>query len=171
MNATPITSETKPTKTDPSAPPDSPEVIVFPPVLFVSAILIGVALQIMWPIPLWKALPVRIAGGALVMLGFTMLATAFRAMGRAGTNVHPGKPSTAIVSDGPYRFTRNPIYAGNTLVYIGLSLIFNVFWPLVSLVPFFILLDWGVVRREERYLEAKFGWDYSDYKARVRRWI
>ena len=92
-------------------------------------------------------------------------------MRRAGTNVRPDKPTTAIVKDGPYRFTRNPIYLANTVLYVGVTLLFNAFWPLLTLVPFFLLLHWGVVRREERYLEARFGETYLDYKSRVRRWF
>ena len=92
-------------------------------------------------------------------------------MRRAGTNVDPGKPSTVIVDEGPYRFTRNPIYLANTLLYVGLSLVFNAVWPLLTLMPSLLLLHWGVVLREERYLEGKFGEAYLAYKRRVRRWF
>lgn len=153
------------------APEDSPGVIVFPPILFLGAIVTGVLLQILWPVTLFKALPARIIGGVLVILGGTTVVTAVRRFRRAGTNVRPNQPTTVIVREGPYRFTRNPMYTGNMVAYVGLSLLCNVFWPLVSLVPFFLVLYWGVVRREERYLEAKFGDAYRAYKSRVRRWI
>jgi protein-S-isoprenylcysteine O-methyltransferase Ste14 len=160
----------EPTNADSTAP-DSPGVLVFPPFLFIGALLLGVALQLLWPVHPWAALPARIVGGILVVIGASFAIPAFRRMRRVGTNVHPAKPTTVIVSDGPYRFTRNPIYVANTALYIGLTLLFHAFWPLVSLVPALLILHWGVVRREERYLEAKFGEPYLAYKARVRRWL
>jgi len=150
--------------------PDSPGVIVFPPLLFVSAILLGATLQLLWPIHPWGRLS-RIIGVMLAVAGATSVISAKKGMRRVGTNVHPGEPTTAIVTDGPYRFTRNPIYLGATMVYLGLTLLFNAFWPLPALAPFFVLLHWGVVRREERYLEAKFGKTYLAYKGQVRRWL
>ena len=150
---------------------DAPKVIVFPPVLFLSALILGVALQFVRTIHLWKGLPARIAGGALVVLGLATIISAKNRMRRAGTNVNPGEPTTAIVTDGPYRFTRNPIYFGGTVAYLGLSLLFSAFWPLLTLIPFLALMHWGVVLREERYLEGKFGDSYRNYKAQVRRWL
>jgi protein-S-isoprenylcysteine O-methyltransferase Ste14 len=158
-------------QTSPSAPQDAPGVIVFPPVLFLGPLLLGFGLQLKWPVHLWPALPARIIGGILIAISASIALPAFSRMRRAGTNVHPGKPSTVIVSDGPFRFTRNPIYLANTVLYLGLSLVFNAVWPLLTLVPALMLLHWGVVLREERYLEAKFGEAYVAYKARVRRWF
>lgn len=166
-----ISTETAPKRDATFSAPDSPGVIVFPPILFLGAVVLGVALQWVWPIHLWAALPARIAGGLLALMGGTMAISALRRLRCAGTHVHPGEPTTAIVSDGPYRLTRNPIYVGNTSAYLGLALLFNVFWPLPSLIPFLLLLHWGVVLREERYLEAKFGESYRMYKAHVRRWL
>ena len=150
---------------------DSPGVLVFPPLLFLGPLLLGAVLQYLWPVHFWPALPARIVGGILAVLGGMFAVPALRGMRRAGTNVHPGKPTTVILSDGPYRFTRNPIYLGNTGLYLGLTLLCHAFWPLVTLVPALLVLHRGVVRREERYLEAKFGEAYLAYKARVRRWL
>ncbi len=166
-----ISTETAPKRDATFSAPDSPGVIVFPPILFLGAVVLGVALQWVWPIHLWAALPARIAGGLLALMGGTMAISALRRLRCAGTHVHPGEPTTAIVSDGPYRLTRNPIYVGNTSAYLGLALLFNVFWPLPCLIPFLLLLHWGVVLREERYLEAKFDESYRMYKAHVRRWL
>ena len=90
---------------------------------------------------------------------------------KAGTQVETVKPTTAIVADGPYRFTRNPIYLGMMLSLIGLAIAFNTLWLLIALVPFYFVIRHGVVAREEAYLERKFGSVYLDYKQRVRRWI
>jgi protein-S-isoprenylcysteine O-methyltransferase Ste14 len=94
-----------------------------------------------------------------------------RVMRAAGTNIRPDLPTTAIVSDGPFAFTRNPLYLTLLVLYaaIGVAAASPPF--LVGLVPFFVVLRFGVVAREERYLEAKFGDVYRGYKARVRRWI
>jgi protein-S-isoprenylcysteine O-methyltransferase Ste14 len=107
---------------------------------------------------------IALASGVLAQWGA-------RTMRRAGTNVLPNKPSLAIVTDGPFRFTRNPLYLTNAIFYVGLTFIFNTVWPLLLLVPMLFVVDWGIIRREERYLEAKFGGDYLAYKVRVRRWL
>ncbi len=90
---------------------------------------------------------------------------------RKGTAVEPWKPTTAIVTDGPFRFTRNPAYLGMALLYIAIALLADAFWVLVPLPLALALIDRGVIAREERYLEGKFGAEYTDYRTRVRRWI
>jgi protein-S-isoprenylcysteine O-methyltransferase Ste14 len=92
-------------------------------------------------------------------------------MTRAGSNVPTNLPTTTIVDTGPYRLTRNPIYLGMLLGLIGEAIAFNSLWPLVSLVAFALVIRYGVVAREEAYLERKFGDDYRRYRARVRRWL
>lgn len=151
--------------------PDAPRVIVFPPILILGALIVGIALQYFWPLHLWRAWPARILGLLPMLIGAIMLRGAFMSMKRAGTNVRPNKPTTAIVSDGPYHFSRNPIYLGNMMIYVGLALLFNMMWPLLTLIPSLLILHWGVVLPEEQYLEAKFGEAYLAYKSSVRRWI
>ena len=92
-------------------------------------------------------------------------------MHAAGTNVNPGRPTTAIVTSGPFRFSRNPLYLSLTLLYFGLILAFNTWRGIILLVPLLIIMHFGVVLREERYLEQKFGDEYRDYKARVARYV
>ena len=92
-------------------------------------------------------------------------------MTRAGSNVPTRLPTTIIVETGPYRFTRNPIYLGMVLGLIGLAIAFNSLWPLMTLVPFALVIRYGVIAREEAYLERKFGDVYRHYRARVRRWL
>ena len=155
----------------PETAADVPGVIVFPPVLFFGAVLLGIALQYLWPVHLGLGWPQSGIGAILVLTGGIIAGGAFRSLRRVGTNIHPGKPTTALVNSGPYRFARNPIYLANSVVYVGLTVLFNAFWPLLTLVPFFLLLHWGMVLREERYLEHKFGDAYLAYKSRVRRWL
>ena len=92
-------------------------------------------------------------------------------MTRAGSNVPTRLPTTTIVETGPYRFTRNPIYLGMFLGLIGLAIAFDNFWLLMMLALFALVIRYGVVAREEAYLERKFGDVYRRYRARVRRWL
>lgn len=87
----------------------------------------------------------------------------------AGTHVDPMRPTTAIVASGPFRFTRNPL--GFALLFLGLTLALDTWWGVVALVPLFLVMHFGVVLREERYLEGKFGDDYRRYRARVARYV
>ncbi len=150
---------------------DSPGVIVFPPALVGGTLLIGLVLHWLWPMSLLPPMIARVLGVLLLLASATIARSAERVMHRAGTNIQPSKPTLAIVTDGPFRFTRNPLYVALIGLYLGITLLVNAVWPLLLLVPMWIVLDWGVVRREEQYLEAKFGEPYLAYQARVRRWI
>jgi protein-S-isoprenylcysteine O-methyltransferase Ste14 len=92
-------------------------------------------------------------------------------MQRANTNIDPYKPVTTVVTEGPFRYTRNPIYLALALLSAGIAFIANTFWVLLLLPFALLLINFGVIEREERYLENKFGKQYLDYKARVRRWV
>ena len=89
----------------------------------------------------------------------------------AGTNINPLMPTTSIVTSGPFRFTRNPLYVSLTLLYLGLTLAFNTWWGIVGLIPLLVVMHYGVVLREERYLEQKFGEMYRQYRSKVRRYL
>ena len=150
---------------------DNPGVIAPPPLIFAGALVAGLLLNRLRPTPFLPRALSRVLGWPLAAAGFLFGLWGFREMRRAGTNVDPYHPTTAIVEAGPYRFTRNPLYVGMTLVYSGISARANAL-PAVLLLPFVLhLVDRGVIRREERYLEGKFGEEYLRYKARVRRWI
>jgi protein-S-isoprenylcysteine O-methyltransferase Ste14 len=155
----------------PEPMPDHPDVVVFPPLLFGGALVVGLGLQRFFPAyPLPQSLA-RVIGGILLVVSLGLGAWGRRTMRRAGTNLNPRKPALAIVSDGPFRFTRNPLYLSLTGTYVGIALLADAGWPLVLLVPVLVLAHFGITRREERYLEAKFGATYLAYKARVRRWL
>jgi protein-S-isoprenylcysteine O-methyltransferase Ste14 len=94
-----------------------------------------------------------------------------RTMQAAGTNMSPLRPTTAVVTTGPFRFSRNPLYLALTLLYFGLTLAFNTWWGIVVLIPLLIIMHRGVVLREERYLEQKFGETYRKYRSTVRRYL
>jgi protein-S-isoprenylcysteine O-methyltransferase Ste14 len=142
-----------------------------PPLIYIAGFLLGVAVEIAYPIaspPLAVAIVAAVLGIAiwLALDGAAMLH--FR---RARTSMIPMKPSTALVTRGPYRRTRNPMYVGMAALYVAVALISGVIWALVFL-PFVILaVDRLVIAREEPYLETRFGDEYREYKRRVRRWL
>jgi protein-S-isoprenylcysteine O-methyltransferase Ste14 len=150
---------------------DHPNVIAFPPVIYAVPLTAGILLQTLFPMNLLPPVGAYVLGGLSFILAGILAVSAFRKMRQVGTNVSPNQPTTAIVTDGPYRFTRNPIYLSLTLVYGSVSLVANALWPMLILPIVLILIDRGVIAREERYLEDKFGEEYMQYKARVRRWI
>ena len=150
---------------------DNPGVIVFPPLLYGIAFAVVLALRWFWPMPIFDNAVAFWPGLALVVFGAGIAIWGRNALQAAGTNVSPSLPTTAIVTSGPFRFSRNPLYIAITLVYIGLTLAFNTWWGIVVLVPLLILMHRGVVLREERYLDEKFGETYRQYCSKVRRYF
>jgi protein-S-isoprenylcysteine O-methyltransferase Ste14 len=142
-----------------------------PPLLYGVALGIGFLLQWIAPRPIMPSTGRYWLGGILLVTGVFLAMRGRRVMERAGTNVNPTLPSTALVASGPFRFSRNPLYVALTFMYVGLSLLANALWVLVLIVPVMVLMHYGVIRREERYLEAKFGDAYRDYRSRVRRYL
>jgi len=151
--------------------PDSPHVIVLPPLLYFGALVAGLLLNWAAPQPILSSSARYWAGGALAGVGVLIAAWARSLMERAGTNVNPMLPTTALVTTGPFKRSRNPLYVALTLLYIGLALLTNSLWVLLLIVPVALVMHYGVVRREERYLETKFGDAYRAYHGRVRRYL
>ena len=151
---------------------DKANVLIRPPMALALAAAGGLAAAWLYPLPLLPALiPAGWVGAAVFALGFALAVWAVATMRRAGTRFETHQPAARIVTTGPYRFARNPIYAGMFLALIGLAIGVDSLWPLVALAVFYLVIRYGVVAREEVYLERKFGDAYLDYKARVRRWV
>jgi protein-S-isoprenylcysteine O-methyltransferase Ste14 len=151
---------------------DTAHVIVRPPLAWGLAVIAGLALGRLVPLPFLPAdLPAGWLGALVFALAVALFAWAIVTVTRAGSNVPTSLPTTTIVESGPYRFTRNPIYLGMFLGLIGLAIAFDDLWLLVMLVPFALVIRYGVVAREEAYLERKFGDVYRGYRSRVRRWL
>jgi protein-S-isoprenylcysteine O-methyltransferase Ste14 len=110
-------------------------------------------------------------GVALVVVSVSLATWAVRVMKTAGTNVRPDRPALIIVRSGPYRFTRNPMYLSLCLLQLGLGFLLDGWIPLLFAIPLMLILHFGVILREESYLEAKFGEQYLALKREVRRWI
>jgi protein-S-isoprenylcysteine O-methyltransferase Ste14 len=153
--------------------PDVPGVVALPPFIFLGFLVAGTVLEVFAPLALLGAhATVRyVAGAALALGGFVMIRSGARRFVAAGTNISPNLPTKELVVDGIYGRTRNPLYLGSTLVYLGLSVAAGSLWTIALLVPLLWVINMGVVAREERYLEHKFGDAYRAYKARVRRWV
>ena len=148
---------------------DTAQVLAPPPLIFLAAIGLGWGMQHWRPLPLPAVLGV--AGQLVIGIGFLVILSALLAFRRGGTAPSPYRPTTALVASGPYRFSRNPIYLGFALVHLGIGLCLGNPWMVILLVPALLLMRYGVIDREERYLAMKFGEDYRRYCADVRRWV
>ena len=154
--------------------PQTSGVRIFPPVIFATGITAGLLLHWLLPVrlagPAWA--PALRWGGAVLIAAWLALAIwAVRTFHSVGTTPNPMKPATALALRGPYRFTRNPMYVSVAFLQAGVGGAANSLWPLVMLPPVLWVTWIAVIRREERYLEEKFGAEYTAYRARVRRWL
>ena len=151
---------------------DTAQVIIRPPFAWGLAVIAGLALDWLVPLPFLPAeLPAGWLGAMVFVLALALFAWAIVTITKAGSNIPTSLPTTTVAETGPYRFTRNPIYIGMFLGLIGLAIAFNSLWLLLTLVPFALVIRYGVVAREEAYLDRKFGHTYRRYRARVRRWL
>jgi protein-S-isoprenylcysteine O-methyltransferase Ste14 len=141
-----------------------------PPLVFLCAIVLGIALNQVWPI---RFVPwvLRLLGPVFTLCAVTLFALSLREFRAAGTSVRGTERTTAIVRSGPYGFSRNPIYVSFILLVLGLSVWLNDLWLLVTLVPAVGIIALVVIPREERFLESNFHDQYLSYKAAVRRWL
>ncbi len=144
-----------------------------PPLLYLGFLVLGVLVSVWYPLHVlpsaalaWTLGGVLAAAGAL--LGPVWGAFTLR---RAGTTLRPDKPSQKLVTSGPFRFSRNPLYLSLTLIYVGGALIANSAWALLLLIPVLFIMQRLVIRREETYLMDTFGAEYERYKRNVRRWL
>jgi protein-S-isoprenylcysteine O-methyltransferase Ste14 len=144
---------------------------VRPPIVYLIAIVLGTVIHLVAPVPFLPrtvAVPLGVSLVAIAIALFYYSVAKFRA---AGTPVPGGQPTTTIVRTGPYRFSRNPIYLAFSLFQLGIAIWVNSVWLLATLAGAVAVINSVVIRREEQYLERKFGAQYLDYKASVRRWV
>lgn len=155
-------------ETEPSA-----GIIAPPPILYLGALLLGLIAQEIQAWPLFSVPDggLRWVGVLLVILSVGLVRWSFVALRRTGTTANPRVPSQALVVTGPFRWSRNPIYLAMTGLYLGVTLIANALAPLLLLVPLWVVMHFGVIRREERYLAKRFGPAYLAYTSTVRRWL
>jgi len=149
----------------------SPDVISCPPLIYLGALGVGLLLNWLVPSLPFLSVPCPVTGWLLAFAGFVIGFWGVRTFIRFGTNVRPDLPVTALVTSGPYRYTRNPLYMACTIIYLGITLSLGSPWLLVPLIPTLALVHYRIVRREEEYLEGRFGDSYRAYKTQVNRWI
>jgi protein-S-isoprenylcysteine O-methyltransferase Ste14 len=166
---------TQPGKTE-TVEDKGPGVMVRPPLLYMGALVLGVILDL-WLMPA-SFDSFGLAGGARLILGFGFLfagiglmAAAMRRFAAAGTPVRTSEPVQALVTGGIYRFSRNPIYLGLTANYLGIAVLADAPVALALLVIVLLVMRYGVIGREERYLERKYAESYRDFKRRTGRWL
>jgi protein-S-isoprenylcysteine O-methyltransferase Ste14 len=149
-------------------------VVARPPLLFLIAVLVGLSCDRLLPWPFavpgtdWVHWTI---GGAMVLIGLALMAAAIRNFLRSATPVPTNKPTLVLVTTGIHGRTRNPIYLGMFLIYGGIGVAVASPWILVLTLPLAVTIRYGVIAREEAYLERRFGDAYRHYKARVRRWL
>jgi protein-S-isoprenylcysteine O-methyltransferase Ste14 len=151
-----------------------PNSLPWPPIIFLAAIAASVLLNVFYPLP-WLRPPLS---GILFVLGWLMIAafvalniSAIRAMRRAGTTVRPDRGTDHLVTDGPFSFSRNPLYVAGTMLVLAIGLVSGIVWFLLLAILAAFTVQKLAIEREERHLQARFGEIYLDYTRRVRRWI
>jgi protein-S-isoprenylcysteine O-methyltransferase Ste14 len=155
-----------------AAADDHPKIVAFPPLLWlIGATVSGLVHFFVFSIPILSEPFALILGIICMLVGPSLAVPALLTMRAAGTHANPAKPALLIVRGGPYRFTRNPMYLALCLVQAGIGFLLNNWITLLFVVPLALILHFGVILPEEKYLEAKFGEQYLALKRKVRRWI
>ena len=150
---------------------DTAGAIAIPPVIYAVFMAIGVTLDLLFPIPLLPASVQYGVGLALVAGSGCIMPFVLRRFRKTETSFDLRKATTALITGGPYRFSRNPSYVSLSLLYVGIGIAADSVWVLGLFIPTLMVTHYGVILREERYLENKFGEEYLHYKRRVRRWV
>lgn len=150
---------------------NGPGVHLPPPLLFALVYLAGVGLDRLWPLPRLAGHGLTLVGNFLLVVSVVLGIWGLYSFARAGTTILPFRASRALITGGPFRFTRNPLYLGLALAYAGIALGWGMLWPLLLLPLAVGIITRYVIRAEEAYLDRLFGEDYRAYRRRVRRWL
>ena len=158
-------------KTTVGTRPDAAGVMVPPPLIYLIGLVLGYLLGLVYPITLLPRVSSFLLGVIVLLVGLTVASSAIRTFRRHRTTTLPTRPAAALVQDGPFRFTRNPMYLSLGISYLGLALMMDSLWVLLLIIPVLAAVNFYVIAREEKYLTRKFGDEYRSYVAKVRRWI
>lgn len=162
------------TPTPPEASPadaQGPGVRIQPPLIYAASMLVGIGLNRLWPLAMPFDLHGPVFAGVLLAGVLLLSGLCIREYHKAGTEVRADRPDLALITSGPYCYTRNPLYISLTLVQIAVAMYLDNAWILGMTVASVLVISRYAIRREERYLEQQFGQDYRDYRQRVRRWL
>jgi protein-S-isoprenylcysteine O-methyltransferase Ste14 len=155
----------------PSDEQDKAGVVAPPPLIYLASLILGLLLGRRFPIGFLPRKVARGLGWPLLGGGVLLLGWFERAMRQADTPASPYRPAEHIATEGPFRYSRNPGYLSMAMIYAGIASLTHALWAILLLPVALLVIRRGVIEREERYLERKFGDEYLQYKARVRRWI
>ena len=151
---------------------DAPDVVIHPPIALAIAVIVCLGLTYLRPLPFVPpAIPHIEAGLILFLLALLIIRWSVVSFRKARTHILTNQSATAIVDSGPFAYSRNPIYVALFVIMVALAIGFDSLWFLAALVVMYFVIRYGVVAREEAYLERKFGVRYLDYKNGVRRWL
>jgi len=142
-----------------------------PPLIYLAGLIISYLLSFIYHVALLPRLLSLVLGVVLFICGFALSASGASAFRVNNTSLNTTIPVTKIVSSGPFRMSRNPMYLGLAIIYLGIAFLINDLLVLLFLVPVLVIMNWDIIPREEQYLEAKFGEEYLAYKHNVRRWF
>lgn len=152
--------------------PDRPSTVPWPPIIYAVTLVLAWSLSRLLPLPAWPTNPAMEAIGAVAFLaGLVLIGLAFARFRAHGTTFDPVGPATALATDGIYRISRNPMYLGAVLAFLGLAIYLSAPWLLLVLPAMVMALTKLAIEREEAYLRRRFGAAYEAYAARTRRWI
>ena len=151
--------------------PDSAGVMVPPPLIYLMGLVLGYGVGLLFPIAFLPFVPSLVLGAVILLVGLTIASSAIRTFRRHRTTTLPTRPAAALVRDGPFTFTRNPMYLSLGISYAGLALMMDSLWGLLLLIPVVLAVNFYVIVREEKYLTREFGDEYRSYMAKVRRWV
>jgi protein-S-isoprenylcysteine O-methyltransferase Ste14 len=150
---------------------DNAGVVAPPPLIYLGPLVLGLLLNRRLSVPFLPRGAARAIGWPLLAGGVSLASWFVFTMRRADTPIDPREPVSNLATDGPFRYTRNPAYLSMAMIYAGISSLANALWSILLLPAVLLVIQRGVIEREERYLERKFGEEYLGYKGRVRRWI
>jgi protein-S-isoprenylcysteine O-methyltransferase Ste14 len=142
-----------------------------PPLIFLVCMLITYGVHHFYPIGIGTTSVLKYIGAAVTLFGFSLVVLVSRSFKRVETNIEPWKPTTTIVSTGVFAYSRNPVYAAFCIISVGVGIFLNSIWVLLSVIPSGVLVYYIAIKKEESYLEEKFGEEYIQYKSKVRRWL
>jgi protein-S-isoprenylcysteine O-methyltransferase Ste14 len=150
---------------------DAPNVKIIPPLVYLAGIIVGLLVSMWMPTKVVPNPAAWIIGGFFILCGAVLAGSAVLRFKGVGTTVRPDRAPSSLVIAGPYKITRNPMYLGLALVYLGIAIADQSTWALVLFPIIVIIIQHLAIEPEEAFLERRFGTDYSNYKASVRRWL
>jgi protein-S-isoprenylcysteine O-methyltransferase Ste14 len=150
---------------------DAPDVKIIPPLVYLAGIIIGFLLSIWMPTNMVRNSVAWTVGGVVFFCGAVLAGSAISNFKGVGTTVRPDRAASTLVIAGPYKVTRNPMYLGLALVYLGITIADQSIWALILLPVVLVIIQRWAIEPEEAFLEKRFGANYINYKGRVRRWL